>query len=98
MPEISKPLIESHQDAALFSSIIVGVSGVLALFGLWRSRREEALPRWVTVSALFLALAGSELMGWTAHLGGEIRHTEIRSGPFGNPITQPTANPPSSSR
>ncbi len=90
IPEISKSFIESHQDAALISALVIGLLGVIALFGLWRSRREQELPRWVLLSVLLLALVGSGLMGWTAHLGGEIRHTEIRSGPFGSPITQPT--------
>lgn len=79
IPEISREVIEQHDDSAMIAFIIVGLLGLWALFGLWRFRRA-APARWVNLVALLLALAGSGTMIWTAELGGRIRHTEIRPG------------------
>ncbi len=36
------------------------------------------MPRWFAVWTLLLALASAGIMTWTAGLGGQIRHSEIR--------------------
>lgn len=77
---VSRALIERHESAALAATIGVGVLGGVALVGLAGFRRLAAVPRWFTSSSLVLALATAGLMGWTANLGGQIRHTEIRAG------------------
>jgi hypothetical protein len=59
--------------------LMTGVTGIAALIGLIIFRRAEKLPGWVIGAALVLSLATSGLMGWTANLGGQIRHTEIRA-------------------
>ena len=41
--------------------------------------RSQALARWVVPTALVLALGATATMGYAANLGGQIRHTEIRS-------------------
>jgi len=79
LPGVTEPLIEEHQDAALVAFSASGVLGVLALVALWRYR-AGALPTTVVNVVLGLALAVSALMVWTGGLGGQIRHTEIRSG------------------
>ena len=76
---VTEEFIEEHQDAALMSSIAVGLLGALAAFGLWRSRRFPQIPKWVVTSTLALSLVVSGLMIWTGSLGGKIRHTEVRS-------------------
>jgi uncharacterized membrane protein len=80
LPGVAEPLIERHENAALFALLMAGVTGIVALIGLILFRRAETLPIWVVGAALVLSLATSGLMGWTANLGGEIRHTEIRAG------------------
>jgi len=52
--------------------------GVLALLATIVFRRT-AIPRRLVVSGLVVALLIIGLMGYTANLGGQIRHTEIRS-------------------
>jgi hypothetical protein len=79
LPGISDSLIDRHQDAALVATILVGAIGALALASLLIYRRR-ALPRWVTVLGFGAALVASSGMAYTANLGGQIRHTEIRSG------------------
>ena len=79
LPGISDGLIDRHQDAALIATIVVGVIGAFALASLLIYRRR-ALPRWVTVLGFGTALVASSAMAYTANLGGQIRHTEIRAG------------------
>lgn len=79
LPGISDGLIDRHQDAALIATIVVGVIGAFALGSLLIYRRRT-LPRWVTLLGFAAALVASSTMAYTANLGGQIRHTEIRSG------------------
>jgi uncharacterized membrane protein len=80
LPDVGKSFIEQHERAALFAFVMAGFTGVVALAGLILFRRAEKLPGWVVAAALVLSLATSGMMSWTANLGGQIRHTEIRSG------------------
>ena len=48
---------------------------------MWLFRKQNTLPGWFLSLTLVLALLASALMGWTAHLGGRIRHPEIRETP-----------------
>ena len=75
---ISKGMIEQHEELALVATIVLGVIGLLALVALFRSRKRP-LSRGIVVAALFSVVALSGLFGWTANLGGKIRHTEIGS-------------------
>jgi hypothetical protein len=76
---ISKQMIEQHEELALVATIILGVIGVLALIALFRARKRP-LSRGIVVAALLSVVGMSGLFGWTANLGGKIRHTEIGSG------------------
>jgi uncharacterized membrane protein len=80
LPGVAEPLIERHENAALFALLMAGGAGVVALAGLILFHRVEKLPGWIVAAMLVLSLATSGLMGWTANLGGQIRHTEIRAG------------------
>lgn len=86
LPGVTEPLIEAHQDAALVAFSASGVLGVLALLALWRSRAGAPLPTTLVNVVLALAVAVSALMVWTGGLGGQIRHTEIRSGETVTPV------------
>lgn len=52
------------------------VLGIVSLVGLWLSRKE--VPRWFSTTTLVLALVVTGIMAWTANLGGQINHPEIR--------------------
>ncbi|HZI27625.1 MAG TPA: hypothetical protein VFD64_05675 [Gemmatimonadaceae bacterium] len=73
---VSESVIHPHEEAAEASLIATGLAGVLALVALLATWRR-ALPRWVTGTAFAAALVSSSMLGWTANLGGKIRHTEI---------------------
>jgi hypothetical protein len=75
---VSESLIHAHEEAAEAAFIATSVAGVAALGLLyWYSRRT--LSRWAVGASLTLALTVAGLMAWTANVGGQIRHTEIRA-------------------
>jgi hypothetical protein len=77
---ISMPILERHEEAALIAALLLAAVGVFALVGLIVFRRREAgIPRGFATVALILALVPAAAMGYTANLGGQIRHSEIRS-------------------
>jgi formate hydrogenlyase subunit 3/multisubunit Na+/H+ antiporter MnhD subunit len=78
-------MIEQHEELALVATIVLGVVGLFALVALFRSRKRP-LSRGIVVAALFSAVAMSGLFGWTANLGGKIRHSEIQSGASIQPL------------
>ena len=78
LPGFSESLTEKHEDAALAATIALSTVGAFALGVLaWFRKRE--IPRWLTVGTLLLSLLSGTLMGYTALLGGQVRHTELRT-------------------
>jgi hypothetical protein len=80
LPGVSKALIERHEEAAGVALGGLLALGALALVGLIWFRGKRLLPAWFGAITLAGALIVSGLMAWAASLGGEVRHTEIRSG------------------
>lgn len=73
---VSESAIHLHEDAATVALVLSGVLGLLSVGFLWWYQRRE-IPRVVLGTALIAVLALTGTMGWTANLGGRIRHTEI---------------------
>ena len=78
LPGISEAIIERHEEVAKLAMIAIAATGALSLAALF-------FLRWVVAShilkatVLLLAVTSGGLMAQTAHLGGQIRHSEIRS-------------------
>lgn len=75
---VSEALIEPHEEVALYALIAALVLGGVALLGLVLFRKR-ALPTWLSTLVLILALSTTGIMGYTAYLGGQINHPEIRT-------------------
>lgn len=75
-----EPWVEPHEEAALTSLVLVEALAVLALGALWVHRRKPTVPQPLVVATAVLALVTAGSLAWTANLGGQIRHTEIRIG------------------
>ena len=80
LPGVSEAFIESHEDAAKLALGFAVVTGIAAAIGLAIGLFKPAIQRYASSPALLLAVVTLGLMGWTANLGGQIRHTEIRAG------------------
>lgn len=74
---VTEGAIHRHEEAAELATIAFGILGGLSLLALLLFRSKE-MPRWVGLGGIIGTLAVSALMGWTANLGGQIRHTEIQ--------------------
>lgn len=79
MPGVSEAIIERHEEVAKLAIISIAAAGLMALAGLFLFRWRVA-GRIVQVIVLLLAITSGGLLAQTAHVGGQIRHTEIRSG------------------
>jgi len=73
---VQKTAIELHEDVARVVSLGLGVLGLVSLFTLIRYR-SRVIPPALAATMLIAALALSGAMAWTAHLGGQIRHSEL---------------------
>jgi uncharacterized membrane protein len=78
LPGFSESITERHEESASVATLIMTALGVLCLGALVAFRRKQ-LPRWMTVTSLVFAILTGGVMSYTAMLGGQVRHTEIRS-------------------
>jgi uncharacterized membrane protein len=77
LPDVTEALINRHEEAASVALTLMMVAGIASLAGLFLFR-SRPLPKWFTIVILVLAFVTSSVMGLTANLGGQVRHTEIR--------------------
>ena len=80
-PGVSEAMIERHEDAAAVALALTVLGGAIAAGTLVAGRlgRQRA-AQGLFALALALSFADTAALAWVAHLGGEIRHDEIRAG------------------
>lgn len=81
---VSESIIEQHQDFALYALIGLIIVGVASLIGLFLNLKKPSLTRTAAIITLSLSLVSFGLVSWTGYLGGQIRHSEIRSNTTGS--------------
>ena len=79
LPGVSESIIEEHEERASIALVVISISGLVSLAGLV-FHRFAGLSKAIKLTALLFALGSAATMAQTAHLGGQIRHSEIRSG------------------
>lgn len=77
LPGVSETIIEKHENIAGLSLWFILGTGFLSLIGLLKIAGKQ-LVRVAKFAVLALAFVTAGLMFYTAHLGGQIRHTEIQ--------------------
>ncbi len=96
LPGISETVMETHEETALIATIVIGVFAMVAVYGLFAFRHGVSMG--FTKVLLVLSLFPLAGMAYTAYLGGQIRHSEIRPAAAGAPsagegsAVQPEAN------
>ena len=79
LPGVSESIISKHEDVANFTLIIISITALMALAGLLMYARK-GLGKLARIGVMVLSFISAGAMAQTAHLGGSIRHTEIRNG------------------
>jgi hypothetical protein len=77
MPGVTEEFIAPHEDSAEKSLVGALILAALSVTGLLLYRGRE-IPRAFALVTLALAVIVTGMLAWTAHLGGLIRHVEIR--------------------
>jgi uncharacterized membrane protein len=79
IPGVSESIIEEHEGLAKIAMAILIAGIALSLAGLL-FYKKVFFSRVIKVVVLVMSLASAGVLAQTAHLGGQIRHSEIRSG------------------
>jgi uncharacterized membrane protein len=77
---VSEAIIGEHEEAAELAIWVMEALGLLSLVTLFIGFKNEKTKKMLTGAAFVLSLATFGLMAYTGYLGGQIRHSEIRSG------------------
>lgn len=79
LPGVSESIIEEHEEVAKLAMISIAAAGLVSLTALFSSKWQSP-ARILKIVVLVIAIISGGLMAQTAHLGGQVRHTEIRNG------------------
>jgi len=78
LPGVTEAYIGRHEEMAEYSVVFTVLLGLAATVGLIIRYRTGSIPRFALMLVLLVAIIVSVVLGITANLGGQIRHTEIR--------------------
>src|SRR5215813_8837363 len=79
---VSAAAITAHQDGAVWSLILMEITGLFAWLELWQFRRIGRPTRGMTSAVLVLTVITLAVVARTANIGGDIRHPEILGGQY----------------
>lgn len=79
LPGVTEAFIHEHEEAAEFANISATVLAVAALVMSAISRYRPRYLKAALYTLVLIAVVTSAAMARTAFLGGQVRHTEIRS-------------------
>jgi len=74
---VSRALMQEHNNAALVAFSCMEFTGIFAWLGLWQYRRSSQPTRFNRSAVLLLSMATAGLMSLAGSTGGDIRHPEI---------------------
>lgn len=77
VPGVMEPLIEPHEQMAFYALIALEALGLVSIIGLVTTRRGTIAPLLINLT-LALSIFTAALVAYTANLGGQIHHQEIR--------------------
>jgi len=76
---ISENLIEQHEELAEKAIWAMGLLGMLSLLSFFAFIKKSALTKTITLVTLIVSTATGALFVNVGYLGGQIRHSEIRT-------------------
>ena len=85
LPGVLESMIEEHEESVSLVLWMLIPAGLLSLLSLWAIEKRKELELNFARFALGLSLLGFLATARTAWLGGQIRHSEIRSDATASP-------------
>jgi uncharacterized membrane protein len=79
IPGISEQLIENHEELAEKAIWLMGLLGILSIISLFVIFKKLSFAKAVTLVTLIVSIITFGLFAQVGNLGGQIRHSEIRS-------------------
>lgn len=76
---ISEKLIENHEELAEKAIWVMGLLGVLSFISLFAIFKKLSFSRAITLITLFVSIVTFGIFVQVGNLGGQIRHSEIRT-------------------
>lgn len=80
LPGVLESIIGQHEEFAMYALISMIVLGVVSLIAMAFNGKANMLSGSSAIAVLFISLVSFGLVAKTGQLGGQIRHTEVRSG------------------
>lgn len=77
---VTENYIETHEETAETFALLAYVLGGISLVGLWASFKQKTFTGAISIVTLLFAFVVLFFARETGTTGGEVRHTEIRSG------------------
>lgn len=87
LPGVSEAVMETHEEIALVATLVISAFAIIALYGLFAFRHGVSMG--FTKILVVLSLLPLASMAYTAYLGGQIRHSEIRPAAVEAPAGSP---------
>jgi len=78
-PGVSRVAIHEHEDAGLWSLVVLEVAAVLAAVAFFLMWKKKRMPKALWVVLLVITGMACTAMARAAHFGGLIRHEEIQT-------------------
>ncbi len=78
LPEASEEIIEAHERMGTTTLIVMQLLALASAVVLFAWRKAAEPSRRAVFAVLLFALLSAALAGYTANLGGQVRHSEIR--------------------
>lgn len=78
LPEASEEIIEAHERMGTTTLIVMQLLALASAVVLFAWRKAAEPSRRAVFAILLFALLSAALAGYTANLGGQVRHSEIR--------------------
>lgn len=79
LPGFSERLIDEHEELAEIAIWLMGALGVLGIIAYYAIRKKLSFAKIITVITFVLSLATFGIFAQAGNLGGQIRHSEIRT-------------------
>jgi uncharacterized membrane protein len=76
---VSEELIEEHEELAEKAIWLMMVLGILSLTSLYAMAKNKPFAKMLTIISFMVSLATFGFFAKVGNLGGQIRHTEIRT-------------------